>query len=47
MRSAFALRLRRDSLRAWLAEPKLARVPASEGWTTDMFVEAIYNSLKK
>jgi hypothetical protein len=26
-------------------QPKLARMQASEGWTTDMFVEVIYNEL--
>ena len=26
-------------------QPKLAGQPASEGWTTDMFIEAVYRSL--
>jgi len=28
-------------------QPKLAGVLASEGWTTDMFVDAVYQSLRK
>ncbi len=27
--------------------PKLAGMHASEGWTTDKFVEAVYDSLRK
>ena len=49
MRSAF-LRSRAlasvDSLRRVACQPKLAEPLASEGWTTDMFVDAVYQSLK-
>ena len=34
-----------DSLRPLACQPKLARKHASEGWTTDMFVEVIYDEL--
>jgi hypothetical protein len=47
MRSAFACGYGETAFAAWLAEPKLARVSASEGWTTDMFIEAVYNGSRK
>jgi hypothetical protein len=28
-------------------QPKLAGLLASEGWTTDMFVEAVFNDLRQ
>ena len=48
MRSAFAdtcVSATADSLRCVACRPKLARKHASEGWTTEMFVETIYNEL--
>ena len=48
MRSAFACPTHSataDSLCAMACQPKLAGKHASEGWTTDMFVEVIYNEL--
>jgi len=48
MKSAFARRCvlaTADSLRRVACQPELARMQASEGWTTDMFVEVIYNEL--
>ncbi|HVQ15128.1 MAG TPA: hypothetical protein VMS40_16110 [Vicinamibacterales bacterium] len=49
MRSTFAAGRRSataDSLRSVACQPKLA-VFASEGWTTEKFVEAVYNDLKQ
>ena len=49
MRSAFAdlgSSATADSLRRAACRPKLAGLLASEGWTTDMFVDAVYQSLK-
>jgi hypothetical protein len=48
MRSSFAgtyASATEDSLRLQACQPKLAGRHASEGWTTDMFVETIYNEL--
>ena len=48
MRSAFAGTCHSataDSLRHLACQPTLAGMQASEGWTTDMFVEVIYNEL--
>ena len=48
MKSAFAKTCglaTADSLRRVACQPKLARLQASEGWTTEMFVEVIYNEL--
>jgi hypothetical protein len=48
MRSAFARAFHSaaaDSLRQMACQPKLSGLRASEGWTTEMFVEAIYNAL--
>ena len=47
MRSAFAIRLRRDSLRLACRAEAHASVSSrvSDGWTTDMFVEAVYRDL--
>ena len=48
MKSAFAeicVSATADSLRRVACQPKLARKHPSEGWTTDMFVEVIYNEL--
>ena len=48
MRSTFAVdrcSATVDSLRHVACQPKLARKHASEGWTTDMFVETTYNEL--
>ena len=47
MRSAFAAAwpsATADSLRRVACQPKLAGPPASEGWTTNQFIEAIYTS---
>ena len=48
MKSAFAricVLATADSLRQVACQPKLTPMQASEGWTTDMFVEVIYNEL--
>ena len=48
MKSAFARPFHSataDSLRQMACQPKLTGMHASEGWTTDMFVEVIYNEL--
>jgi hypothetical protein len=48
MRSAFAdirTSATADSLRQMACQPKLAGEQASEGWTTDMFVEVVYHEL--
>ena len=48
MRSAFAgicTSATADSLRRMACQPKLAGQCGSEGWTTDMFVEVVYNEL--
>ena len=48
MKSAFAhvsQSATADSLRQMACQPKLDSKPTSEGWTTDMFVEVIYNEL--
>jgi hypothetical protein len=50
MRSAFAAMwtsATADSLRLMACQPKLAGLLASEGWTTDIFVEAVYNGLSR
>ena len=48
--SAFAATLpaaTADSLRRLACQPKLADLLASEGWTTNDFIEAIYRSLPR
>jgi hypothetical protein len=48
MRSSFAgtyPSATEDSLRLLACQPTLAGKHASEGWTTDMFVEAVYRDL--
>ena len=50
MKSAFAgtcVSASVDSLRQLARQPKLAGKLASEGWTTDMFVETVFNELSK
>jgi hypothetical protein len=36
-----------DSLRRLACQPKLAGLLASEGWTTNNFIEAIYRTLPR
>jgi hypothetical protein len=50
MRSSFAgtyPSATEDSLRLLACQPTLAGKDASEGWTTDMFVETIFNELSR
>ena len=50
MRSAFACPTHSataDSLCPMACQPKLAGKLASKGWTTDMFVETVFNELSK
>jgi hypothetical protein len=47
MRSAFASGYGGTAFAAWPAEPKLAGQRASEGWTTDMFVEAVFKGVSR
>jgi hypothetical protein len=48
MRSAFAgtgTSATAESLRQVACQPKLTGLHASAGWTTEMFVEVVYNEL--
>ena len=47
MRSAFAFGYGATAFARGLPSRSSLMCPASEGWTTDMFVEAIYNGVKK